>query len=164
MVEFGRDTVIRFFGGELIVRIDGVDEVRRDLNGIIARGSNLSRPFQVFQKYWFEALDEAFETATGPVPWPDLSPAYAAKKGAQYPVMAMQVTGTLRDSLTNKTSNTIWHVGARSIEFGTRVPHFIYHQEGLGNNPVRQTLFMPDSTLDKLVSLVTNYILTGRPE
>lgn len=162
MVTFGRNTVIRFIGGEVIFSVTGLDEMHIEMENYVKRSSNLSRPFQVFQKYWFDSIAEVFDAGGDPVPWPELSPAYAAWKEANWPGRPiMRRSDELYDSLTNQTSNTIWHVGPRSIEFGTRVPHFIYHQEGRGANPQRPTLVLTDDASDQLQRLVEGYVLTG---
>ena len=165
MADFGRDTVIRFIGGQIVFRVSGLEESITELENYVKRSSNLSRPFQVFQKYWFDAIDENFASGGDPVEWPALSPAYEKWKQSRFPGQPiMRRSDELYDSLTNRTSSTIWSVGARHIEFGTRVPHFIYHQEGRGNNPQRPVLVLPDSAADRLRQLIENYILTGRPE
>src|SRR4029079_15661472 len=129
MVTFGKNTVVRFVGGEIVFSVAGLEEMRVELENYIKWSSNLSAPFQVFQKYWFDAIAKVFKDGGDPVPWPDLSDAYKDWKGQNYPGQPiMRRSDELYESLTNQTSNTIWHVGPRSIEFGTRVPHFIYHQ------------------------------------
>jgi phage gpG-like protein len=164
MVTFGRDTRIRFVGGEIIFHREGFDEMVANLDGIVRRSQHLGPVFQRFQPHWFEAIAEAFDKGGDPVEWPELSPAYEGWKSRAYPGQPiMRRSDELYESLTNQTSDTIWRVGPRSIEFGTRVPYFTYHQEGIGV-PQRQTLTLPAEAASILNSMILSYVSIGKSE
>lgn len=162
MVDFGRDTRIRFQGGEIIIRREGFENMVLNLQGIVRRSQNLAPVFQRFQPVWFDAIAQAFEDGGDPVPWPELSPAYAGWKEHHYPGQPiMRRSDELYESLTNMTADTVWHAGPRSLEFGTRVPYFVYHQEGIGV-PQRQTLTLPSEAASVLNSMILSYVAEGR--
>lgn len=165
MVTFAQNTRVKFMFGELNIQISGVQEAVIELDNLVRRSSNLSAPFQRFQKYWFDAIDQSFADGGDPVEWPALSPAYESWKARAFPGQPiMRASDRLYDSLTSQTSDTIWRVGPRSIEFGSRVPYFEFHQEGTSRMPARPVLTFPDSAAKKLVEMVETYVLTGRAE
>ena len=164
MVTFGKDTRIRFIFGDLHISIDGVEEAIITLDNLVRRSANLTQPFQAFQKYWFRSIEEVFEAGGDPVPWPELSPAYARAMHAGDTTPTMRLSDRLYESLTSQTSDTVWNVGPRHVEFGSRVPYFEFHQEGRGNNPVRQTLVLTDEAAQQLVRLIEQWVMTGRAD
>lgn len=162
MMEFGKSTRVRFLGGELLLRYDGLEPLIIGLDDIVRRSVNLAFPFQRFQKYWFEAIDQNFSGSGEPVAWPALSKAYAGWKSRAYPGMPiMRRSDALYELLTSGTGDTIWRAGARSIEFGSRLPYFDFHQEGRGRNPWRPLIVMPPWLIRKLQAMVNEYIATG---
>lgn len=165
MAPFGQNTRVKFVFGELDIQISGVQEMVLELDSLIRKSSNLSNPFQLFQKHWFESIDQVFQDGGDPVEWPALSPAYEGWKNVAYPGQPiMRASDRLYESLTNQTSETIWQVGPKHIEFGSRVPYFEYHQTGTSKMPARPMLVLTEAAAAKLVQLVNNYIATGRAE
>lgn len=71
--------------------------------------------------------------------WPQLSTQYAARKEQQYPGLPMLVrTGELLASMTSKGApGNISLIAKSGAVFGSSVSHGIYHDEGRGNNPIR---------------------------
>lgn len=163
MLTFGRNTRIRFQYGELNIRTEYQDRVTESLQGIVRRSSDLRVPFEAFQPVWFAAIEDVFDAGGEPVPWPDLSPAYQGWKGSVAPGKPiLRLTDRMYDSLTSQTGETIWQVGPRSIQFGSRVPYFIWHQEGTAKMPARPMLTLPSSAAAQLNSMVVSYIRDGK--
>lgn len=158
MVTFGKDTRIRFAFGEIIFHREGFDEMVANLNGVVRRSQNMAPVFQRFQPVWFDAIADAFDAGGDPVPWPALSPAYEGWKSHAYPGQPiMRRSDDLYESLTNMTSDTIWRVSPRSIEFSTRIPYFIFHQEGIGV-PERPVLTLPLAAAQRLNGMILDYV------
>lgn len=164
MARFGRQTRVKFVGGDLLVKVAGNENVLANLDGVVKRSQDMRIPFNLFRKVWIEALEGVFAAEGDPQPWPELSPAYAGWKQNAYPGQPMlRLTDRLYDSLTSQTSDTIWFVGPKSMQLGTRVPYFIFHQEGTATMPARPILTLPTEAAAALVSMVTNYIGESRP-
>lgn len=164
MAHFGRQTRIKFVGGELNVKVNGEENILANLTGIAKRSTDLRIPFEAFRPVWIDAIQDAFDAGGDPVPWPELSPAYAGWKATAAPGKPiMRLSDRLYDSLTSQTSDTIWFAGPRSVQLGTRVPYFIYHQEGTQNMPARPVLTLPGHAAATLVTMVLNYVATGSP-
>lgn len=165
MVAFGQDTRVKFVFGDLHINVSGVQDFVLRLDDLIRKSSNLSNPFQRFQKHWFDSIDEVFAAGGDPVEWPALSPAYEGWKNVHYPGQTlMRASDRLYESLTNQTSDTVWQVGPKHIEFGSRVPYFEYHQQGTSRMPARPTLVLTDAAARQLLDMVVLYIQTGRAE
>lgn len=164
MVTFGRTARIKFVGGVLNIKVRGQDSITQELTGVIRRSSDLRVPFEAFRPVWIDAIQENFDAEGDPVPWPELSPAYAGWKSSAYPGQKMlRLTDRMYDSLTSMTSDTIWRTTPRTIQFGSRVPYFIYHQEGTSKMPARPMMTLPPHASAALVTMVMNYIKTGKP-
>lgn len=165
MTTFGKNTKIKFIFGELEINIEGVQEVVLEMDNLVRRSSNLTEPFQRFQKHWFDSIDQVFADGGDPVEWPALSPAYESRKAVAFPGQPiMRASDRLYESLTSQTSDTIWKVGPRHIEFGSRVPYFEYHQQGTPTMDARPVLVLTDDAADQLVEMVQAYVVDGRVE
>lgn len=165
MPDFGQSTRIRFMYGELEIRVEGVQEAIIAIDTMIRRSSNLSNPFQRFQKYWFQDIDESFAAGGEPIEWPALSPAYEGWKSKAYPGQPiMRRSDRLYESLTSQTGDTIWQVGPRHIEFGSRVPYFEFHQTGTSRMPARPVLQISSQAVERLRQMIERYVATGRAE
>lgn len=157
-VHFGKQTRVKYVYGELLVKTDADDYITTALNGVIARSSDLRIPFQQFQPFWMGQVAQTFEDEGDPA-WAPLSDAYAAWKNTVAPGRKMlDFSGAMQDSLISQTSDTIWKVTPHTIQFGSRVPYFIYHQEGLGKNPRRPMLDLSAISAAKLNDLVLRHV------
>lgn len=161
-IHFGKNTRIKFVGGELFIKTDVIDYITPALDGIVKRSQDLRIPFEAFQPVWFDAIQQVFDAGGDPVPWPELSPAYAGWKSSVAPGKPiLRLTDRMYDSVTSQTSDTIWEVGPKHIAFGSRVPYFIYHQEGTANMPARPMMTLPASAAATLNAMVISYIQGG---
>lgn len=156
---FGRTTVVKFLGGELLVKEVGTDLVamRSRLEGVKRRALNLGPVFSEFKPIWLQATRQVFAAQGLPVPWPALSPAYAAWKRQHYPGKTMmRRTDRLYRSLTqDRSGDMIWEATPRTIRYGTRVP---YHQFGQLRRP---TVILLRSSFDRLNKMVLAYVSGG---
>lgn len=164
MTHFGKRTRVKFVGGDLLIKTDFDDYLTEELNGVVRRSSDLRVPFEAFQPIWMEEVQRVFEAGGDPVPWPELSPAYAYHMHGGDTTPTLRVTDRMYDSLTSQTSDTIWRTTPRTIQFGSRVPYFIYHQEeGHGANKHRPMLDLSGQAAAKLNAMVISYIRNGTP-
>ncbi|MDD3494065.1 MAG: phage virion morphogenesis protein [Candidatus Thermoplasmatota archaeon] len=91
--------------------------------------------------------------------WEDLSPAYAAWKAKHYPTAGvLELTGTLKKSLTARTGDTIVRKEPGGVKVGTRVPYAAYHQEGTKNLPPRPPMALSDAFIDKLEEIISDFV------
>ena len=156
-LHFGFHTKVKFVYGDLHIDIAGTDTSPRYFEDLLKKGQDLTVPFEDFQSVWFESIDQVFADGGDPEVWPDLSPAYANWKENHSGQPIMRLSDRLYDSLTSQTGDTIWQVGPRHIEFGTKVPYFDAHQEGRGRMPQRATLVLTDEAADRLMEIVGDY-------
>ena len=71
MAKFGKDTRVKFVGGELHIRTTGDDKVYRALGDIIKKTDDLRIPFERFKPVWMDDIADTFAAGGTPVPWPD---------------------------------------------------------------------------------------------
>lgn len=161
-LRYGVNTRIKFVYGDLNFKVSGVQEAADFLHGAIKRSTNFAPVFQAFQPVWFDAIADAFEAGGDPVQWPALSPAYDGWKSGRHPGMPiMRLSDRLYESVTSQTTDTIWRVGPRSIQFSSRVPYFEYHQLGTSRMPARPVLTLPESAERTLLGMMQAYVLSG---
>ena len=157
---FGKTTVVKLLGGQLIVRQAGTDmlTMRRELEGIKARALDLRVPFQRFQRVWLAQTAKVFANEGLPRKWPRLSPAYAAWKAQHFPgATIMRRTDRLYESLTQAGSGAlIWEVTPRTIRYGSKVPYWQYHTK------TRPTLVLLPATFAELHRLVMAWLNGAR--
>jgi phage gpG-like protein len=149
------------------VRIVDVDTSRADRRfGKILRRS---RNFKPVFRWMFQELQEAhrdnFKTkgATSGFPWKPLEPQYASWKIANYGAEGILVrTGALESSLTmNSGRGAVRDMGARTAEFGTKIPYAQFHQSGTSNMAQRKPLFLPKLLADRAAHAVGEYLVHG---
>jgi hypothetical protein len=157
---FGRQTVIKLIGGELIVRRAGTDfiEYREKVRGMRRRAADLRPVFDAFRPIWQADIVRVFRSGGLPAPWPPLSPRYAAWKARRYPGMPiMRRTDRLYRSLTGSSSDTVWHTTPRTIRFGTRVPYWRFTSKR------RPTLVLLPESFRRLSGMAARYVARGKP-
>jgi phage gpG-like protein len=157
---FGINTRIKLLGGELIFRVRGLDEQILALEGIRRRALDLRVPFGEFRSVWQASINDVFDAGGYPVPWEQLAPTYENWKSAHYPGQPiLRATDRLHDSLTDMTSDTVWRVTPRTIQFGSRVPYFQFHQSGTSKMPARPPLVLTEEAGQALQGLVGDYVM-----
>lgn len=159
MVHFGRTTVIKFVGGEMLVREMGTDLValRHRYEGMKRRALDLRPVWQAFKPTWLRATIQVFAAQGLPAPWPPLSKRYGAWKAIHYPgKKMMRRQDWLYESLTQDGSpGMIWQGTARTLHYGTRVPYWKYGQAK------RPTVILLRSTFSRLNKLVLEHVARG---
>ena len=164
---FGRETRVKFLGGELIFREKGASphELRQYVEGIRRRALDLRRPFEMFRPIWQQQIRRVFDAEGLPARWPALSPAYESWKQRRFPGKTiMRRTDRLYDSLVGDTRDTIWETTPRTIRFGTRVEYEGFHREGRGRLPVRRTLVLLPETFSELNRIVVWWVTRGEQQ
>ena len=149
------------------VRIVDVDTSKADRRfGKILRRS---RDFKPVFRWMFQELQEAhrenFKTqgAASGFPWKPLEPQYASWKIENYGANGVLVrSGDLERSLTmNSSRGAVRDIGARTAEFGTKLPYAKFHQSGTSNMAQRKPLFLPRLMADRTADAVGEYLVHG---
>lgn len=149
------------------VRIVNVDTSKADRRfGKILRRS---RDFKPVFRWMFQELQEAhrenFRTqgAASGFPWKPLEPQYASWKIENYGANGVLVrSGDLERSLTmNSGRGAVRDIGARTAEFGTKLPYAKFHQSGTSNMAQRKPLFLPRLMADRTADAVGEYLVHG---
>ncbi len=149
------------------VRIVNVDTSKADRRfGKILRRS---RDFKPVFRWMFQELQEAhrenFRTqgAASGFPWKPLEPQYASWKIENYGANGVLVrSGDLERSLTmNSGRGAVRDMGARTAEFGTKLPYAKFHQSGTSNMAQRKPLFLPRLMADRTADAVGEYLVHG---
>lgn len=149
------------------VRIVDVDTSKADRRfGQILRRS---RDFKAVFRWMFQELQEAhrenFRTqgAASGFPWKPLEPQYASWKIENYGANGVLVrSGDLERSLTmNSGRGAVRDIGARTAEFGTKLPYAKFHQSGTSNMAQRKPLFLPRLMADRTADAVGEYLVHG---
>jgi|TARA_B110000285_G_scaffold216335_1_gene263560 phage gpG-like protein len=149
------------------VRIVDVDTSRADRRFV--KILRRSRDFKPVFRWVFQELQKAhrdnFRTggATSGFPWKPLEPQYASWKIENYGANGVLVrTGDLRSSLTmNSGRGAVRDMGARTAEFGTKLPYAQFHQSGTSNMAQRKPLFLPKLMADQTAHVVGEYLVHG---
>ena len=149
------------------VRVVDVDTSKADRRfGQILRRS---RDFKAVFRWMFQELQEAhrenFRTqgAASGFPWKPLEPQYASWKIENYGANGVLVrSGDLERSLTmNSGRGAVRDIGARTAEFGTKLPYAKFHQSGTSNMAQRKPLFLPRLMADRTADAVGEYLVHG---
>lgn len=164
-VKMGRETRIKFIGGELVVQQWGDDAISlsRKVDDQVRRSANLKPAFDAFHPVWLASEANIFATGGPPAEkWPPLQAAYRLWKVAHgYSDRPLVRTGRLRGSVTEAGHpDAVWQATPKTIRIGTSVPYGVYHQTGRGV-PRRRFLFITPNALKALGTIVKRYILTG---
>lgn len=149
------------------VRVVDVDTSKADRRfGQILRRS---RDFKPVFRWMFQELQEAhrenFRTqgAASGFPWKPLEPQYASWKIENYGANGVLVrSGDLERSLTmNSGRGAVRDIGARTAEFGTKLPYAKFHQSGTSNMAQRKPLFLPRLMAGRTADAVGEYLVHG---
>ena len=149
------------------VRVVDVDTSKADRRfGQILRRS---RDFKPVFRWMFQELQEAhrenFRTqgAASGFPWKPFEPQYASWKIENYGANGVLVrSGDLERSLTmNSGRGAVRDIGARTAEFGTKLPYAKFHQSGTSNMAQRKPLFLPRLMAGRTADAVGEYLVHG---
>jgi phage gpG-like protein len=162
MARWGKTTAFKILGGEVQMRqpLDEIATTRVALERLKTKAVNVQPAFEACLPAMFWNEEQIF-AAEGIPSWPALSPAYAAWKATRYPGKSiLRRTDRLYDSLTSRTSETVWSVGPRSLRFGTRVPYWMVHQTGSrdGTVPARPPVVLLPETFRSVYIAVQQWL------
>lgn len=121
--------------------VDPDKEFANAVKKTLAEVSDLTIPFKLITKSWYQSNKFIFNVKSGPGKYEDLSEAYKRKKqalvGFVYPVLKLY--GKLEKSLTNPgDANTIALIlNRQTLILGTKVPYAGYLQGGTSRMPAR---------------------------
>lgn len=80
------------------------------------------------------------EKASGGIPWADLAPSTIAARGSEHPIL--EVTGKLKASFVSKShADHIENITPHKLQWGSNLPHALYHQTGTGAGFQRSSPF-----------------------
>jgi phage gpG-like protein len=165
---WGKDTVVKFLGGELHFRMEGdrgKDDWVKDLQGFKQRGNNLQPAFLAIARYLMGSVRRTFEAEGRPSPWAPLSPKYAAWKARVWGTPILVRKGDLRDSLTEEGNPyMLLRITPRALQYGSTLPYFRAHQHGLPerNLPARPMLVLQRQDRAQISRIINKFVLTGQ--
>jgi len=153
------------------IKLIGWEKVVKILDDVGKKTEDFSPAFEEISKDFYTGIEGHF-AAGGYTPWKPLSAAYASWKERVAPGQPLMVlSGAMKASLTSSTATgAIKEVSPYRLRIGTAVTNkkgYGYpfaHQFGLGNNPVRKVIELPQGTAAKWVSIINSYafsVITG---
>lgn len=170
MQAWGKETVAKFYGGALHLRVSGdrsLDDHIIQLNEIIQRGQDMRPVMQLIDKYLTGAVKRTFEAEGRPRKWKPLQRMTIldrARKGYP-PGPILRRTDTLMNSLTQDGAAYEFHkVGARSVQRGSKVVYFRTHQYGYPqrNVPARVMLVLERQDVAQMRKMIAEFVRTGK--
>lgn len=167
-VKWGRDTVVKFFGGRIVFSLSG-DAPKADyiknLDDIVTRGSNLQPAMEAIGEYLLGSTRRNFEAQGRPKRWQRLAPTTIADRGRKgYPPTPILIrSGKLFRSLTQKGApGLVLQARPKSLKYTSRVPYFEVHQKGGDHIPQRMMIVLQKQDRGQIGRILNTYIKTGR--
>ena len=161
--KWGRSTRVKFIGGEFTISLQAskseVDYVK-DLNGVIARGTDLTVAMERVGNYFLGVNLRNFQ-AEGRPKWTPLQPATIKDRLRQGfgagPIL--QRTKLLFHSLTKKGAPyQIFRARPRSLIVSSRLPYFEIHQKGGEHIPKREMLGYQKQDKSQITRIINDHI------
>lgn len=164
---WGKETVAKFLGGQVIFNLTGDrtrEEYTKDLDGIIARSTDMTSAMKRVGLYLMGATSRTFKAEGRPRRWQALSPMTIADRRRQGfgdgPILRR--TGTLERSLTQPGARgSIFEPRPRSLRYGSRLNYFEVHQKGIGV-PKRVMLIIQRQDKSQISRILNTYSRTGQ--
>ena len=165
---WGKETVAKFLGGQVIFNLTGdrtKEEYVKDLDGIIARSTDLTPAMAKVLKYLMGATLRTFEAEGRPRRWQPLSAFTIADRRQQGfsdgPILDR--TGELKRSLTQSGARgSIQVARPRSLRYGSSLSRFEIHQKGLENVPARVMLIIQQQDKSQISRTLNAFVREGR--
>ena len=160
---WGKTTRVKFIGGELLISLladKSAIDYQKDLNGVIARSTDMRPAMQKIGEYLLGVNLRNFE-AEGRPPWEPLKPATIAdrlRKGfGAGPIL--QRTKTLFFSLTKRNAPyQIFRARPRSLVLTSTLPYFEIHQKGGAIIPKREMLGYQKQDRSQSTRIINNHV------
>ena len=128
----------------ITIESKGGPELKRGFNKITAEIGNLRPHFEAVKSNIFEITKEVLSSEGGKGAdgrFEPLSSPYEEIKAVNYPGKPiLQASGTMFESLTSETGDTIFNVTRDGLEFGSSLPQFGFHRTGTKRMPKRDPL------------------------
>lgn len=148
------------------VSVEGLDRVRRNLEGMRARSAELSPAWEEFLTWWAVTNVEQFSSrgARWRTPWAPLMPATVAQKRDQGFLNEPLVrTTSMRSELTRRPLG-VEHVRAHEVEAGTDLSYARFHQSGTRRMKARRLINAHQVAAEGAASsTVLTWIIDGVP-
>lgn len=158
---WGRNTVVKVLGGEIHFRTVGQtpDDWLMTVNQYGARARNLTRVFDALKPGFVRVVRSRF-AREGPG-WARLAP--STIRSRQYPGQPiLQQTRKMMGSLLGG-SGMIWRPGPRSLQYGSSVKYYPFHQLGTSKMPARTMVVYTNDLGRELEQRTLRWIHLGRP-
>lgn len=148
------------------VSVEGLDRVRRNLEGMRARSTELSPAWEEFLTWWAVTNVEQFNSrgARWRTPWAPLMPATIAQKRNQGFLNEPLVrTTSMRSELTRRPLG-VEHIRAHEVEAGTDISYARFHQSGTRRMKARRLINAHQVAAEGAASsTVLTWIIDGVP-
>jgi len=168
MVAWGKRTVLKFLGGEAIVRVStdplSPPDYVKSLEGIVKRSEDMSQAYFAVAQYIMGSIDRTFKAEGRPRRWQKLADTTIAdriRKGfGPKPILVR--TGLLRNSLTRMGApQQHLRIGPRSLQFGSNVDYFLPNQMGTDTIPAREMFLLQRQDNSQISRILNTYVNTG---
>lgn len=163
---WGKTTVAKFMYGQVFFNLSGdqsQEDYIKNLDGIIARSSDLTPALQRVGRYLMGSTLRTFQAEGRPRKWQRLAPRTLEdrrKKGfSAGPILDR--TGTLKRSLTQPgAKGSIFIVGPRSLRYGSSILYFETHQKGdpTRNIPKRAMLVIQRQDRSQISRIMNTHV------
>jgi phage gpG-like protein len=147
------------------IQLAGGIEVTKRINGVVGSLKDMRKGFKKIGDDFRETEEKIFngQGAYGSRGrWSELTPLYRNWKSVNYPGKPiLQMTGSLKNSLTKKTSGHVEIITKNSITLGSTNPTFIYHQKGTRKMRARPPIIFTEYQGRKWVNIMKDHIMEG---
>lgn len=161
--KWGKQTVIKFIGGEFTVSLQAnkkAIDYKRDLNGVIARGSDM-RPAMYKAGLYLLGVNKRNFDAEGRPSWQPLAKSTIKdriRKGYG-PGPILQRTKALYRSLTEEgAAYQIFRYLPKSLQIASSLFYFLIHQKGGTRIPKREMLGYQKQDTSQISRIINDYI------
>lgn len=165
MPVFGRQTVVRFLGGELVFRLvgrTGPDDWILSVRRMERRMADFTPAWDRLKPHWIGLTRRVFDAQGLPHRWRQLSERYRAWKARHFPGKTiLRRTDRLYRSLTGGPG-MVWRSRKHSLQYGSKYFTFVFHQRGTSRLPRRQMIVLTQQLKHTISRLVLRYVATGR--
>jgi phage gpG-like protein len=148
---------------KLYINLAGDVQLSRTLLRFSDRMRDMRPAFNAIADDLADSLRRNFNTqgTYGGAKWSPLSPKYRVWKAKNYPGRPVLVrTGALRADLTKRPFG-VEKITAQSMDVGTALPYFKYHQHGTPRMP-RRRQELNEATRRRMVKTAQRFIMTGQ--
>ena len=163
MTQFGKRTLVKMVGGELLARSEGDDlaTLTKSYANIARRTGHLEAAFAAWVKVWHKQERRLFKAQGDPAgSWKPLKRGYERWKRINYPGKPVLVReNALIRSLTGRTRHSVIEVRPRTLRLGTKLFYSAILQEGGPHMIARPHVLVMQDAFNELSRLTTEEIM-----